>query len=80
MLILKTVQVTYMMKHSSPLMGHSAPDVNRHTGTCGGRHILRVVTPSPQPANQNQIFAELYVHSSANMTIPLAIYTALSKC
>jgi hypothetical protein len=52
-LILKAVQVTfYLMEHSSPFMGYSAPTENGHMATaCAGRHILRVVTLSPRPVN-----------------------------
>jgi hypothetical protein len=43
-LILKAVQVTYMMEHSSPFMGDPASSVNRYkTTVCGGRHKLWVV-------------------------------------
>jgi hypothetical protein len=51
-LILKAVQVTYPMEHSSPFMGYPAPTENRHMATaCAGRHILRVVTLSLRPVN-----------------------------
>jgi hypothetical protein len=47
-LILKAVQVTYMMEHSSPFMRDPASSVNWHkTIVCGGRHILWVVMLSP---------------------------------
>jgi hypothetical protein len=51
-LILKTVQLTYPMEHSSPFIGDPAPTGNGHTATaCAGRHILGVVTFSPRPVN-----------------------------
>ena len=33
LLILKAVQLAYMMEHSSPFIGYPAPTVNRHTTT-----------------------------------------------
>jgi hypothetical protein len=51
-LILKAVQVTYPMEHSSPFMGDPAPTGNGHMATaCTGRHIPRVVMLSPRPVN-----------------------------
>jgi hypothetical protein len=51
-LILKAVQVTYPIEHSSPFMGDPAPKENRHTATaCAGRRILGVVTLSLRPVN-----------------------------
>jgi hypothetical protein len=51
-LILKAVQVTYPMEHSSPFIGYPSLTENGHTATaCAGRHILRVVTLFPRPVN-----------------------------
>jgi hypothetical protein len=51
-LILKAVQVTSPMEHSSPFMENPALTEKGHTATaCAGRHILRVVTLSPRPVN-----------------------------
>jgi hypothetical protein len=51
-LILKAVQVTYKMEHSSPFMEDPAPTENRHTTTaCAGRYILGVATLSPRSVN-----------------------------
>jgi hypothetical protein len=50
--ILKAVQVTYPMEHSSPFMGNPALTENGYRATaCAGRHILRVVTLSPNAVN-----------------------------
>jgi len=51
-LILKVVQMTYTMEHSSSFMGNPAPTENRHkTTACAGRHMLTVVMLSPRSVN-----------------------------
>jgi len=52
-LIMQAVQLTlYTMGNSSPILGDTAPTVDRHRTTAfAGRHILRVVTLSLRSVN-----------------------------
>jgi hypothetical protein len=64
-LILKVVQMTYTMEHSSPSLGNPAPTQNRHkTTACAGRHMLTVVMLSPRSGTKTRpSFGELNVDS-----------------
>jgi hypothetical protein len=51
-LILKAVQVTYTVEHSSSFVRDTVPILNKHTSTMfAGRHMLRIVTFFPRSVN-----------------------------